>query len=245
MRGDPFPVPSGAAFSAAPAGAAAVPHLSARPSAPDDGPAMPVFFTAGTHLATPRGPVPVGHAAPGCRVLTRDRGYQPLRFAVRQHMPPEATGRGGRRIVRIAAGALGPGLPARDLLLSPAHRLLLPSATAPVTADALAGRPGVTEEAPGAGFDPVSLLLDLPALLLAEGLWLEGPGAGAVAARPVVSLAEGAGLSGAGSLPQALVPASPGWPRFGNAGGLCSLPAAASDAEEARDLAFPKLAHRP
>lgn len=85
-------------------------------------------FLAGTLIATPRGPRPVETLRAGDRVLTRDAGALPIRWT------------GGARLdrtdlraaphlhpFRVTASALGPGLPARDLWLSPQHRVLVRS----------------------------------------------------------------------------------------------------------------------
>ena len=83
-------------------------------------------FTPGTLIATPRGEVPVESLQPGDRVITRDNGIQEIRwvgqrdmsaadFAVAPHLRP----------VLIRKGALGNGLPERDMLVSPNHRILV------------------------------------------------------------------------------------------------------------------------
>ncbi len=81
-------------------------------------------FAAGTAIATPRGEVPVETLAPGDLVLTADGRAVPVTFVGRQTLAaffvPEA-----RSPVRVAAGALGDGLPKRDLVLTGDHALLL------------------------------------------------------------------------------------------------------------------------
>lgn len=88
----------------------------------------PVCFAAGTLIATARGPVRVEALRPGDLVLTMDRGYQPIRWigsrkldAHDLHLHPKF------RPIRIRAGALGDGLPAADLVVSPQHRVFLRS----------------------------------------------------------------------------------------------------------------------
>ncbi|GGE03612.1 intein N-terminal splicing region [Gemmobacter megaterium] len=83
-------------------------------------------FTPGTLIATPRGEIPVEDLREGDRVITRDNGIQQIRwtgrrdmsagdFAVAPHLRP----------VLIRKGSLGNGLPERDMMVSPNHRLLV------------------------------------------------------------------------------------------------------------------------
>ncbi|GKY87239.1 Hint domain-containing protein [Sinisalibacter aestuarii] len=80
-------------------------------------------FRAGTLIETAAGPRPVEALRPGDRVLTRDRGLQPVRWAGHSL----ASGGGALAPVRIVAGALGN---TRDLWVSPNHRILLNSQAA-------------------------------------------------------------------------------------------------------------------
>lgn len=83
-------------------------------------------FTPGTLIATPKGEVPVERLQPGDKVITRDNGIQEIRWlgqkeltwydlAANPHLKP----------VLIRAGSLGNGLPERDMLVSPNHRMLV------------------------------------------------------------------------------------------------------------------------
>ena len=83
-------------------------------------------FTPGTMIATPRGAVAVERLKPGDMVITRDNGPQEIRWAGRQHLAGAPLRLDTRlQPVTIRAGALGPGVPERDLQLSPNHRVLL------------------------------------------------------------------------------------------------------------------------
>lgn len=83
-------------------------------------------FTPGTMVATPKGERPVEELREGDKVITRDNGIQEIRwvgekamrwqdFAINQHLKP----------ILVQAGSLGNGLPERDLMVSPNHRLLV------------------------------------------------------------------------------------------------------------------------
>lgn len=81
-------------------------------------------FAAGTRIATPRGEVPVQHLAPGDTVRTASGAAKTIAWIgrrtldFRKHPHPERA-----RPVRIMAGALADGVPARDLIVSPDHAL--------------------------------------------------------------------------------------------------------------------------
>lgn len=82
-------------------------------------------FTASTLLATGQGLCAVGDLTPGARIITRDNGMQELRWIGRRSFGWRALGLNPLlRPVRIAAGALGSGMPERDMVVSPNHRFL-------------------------------------------------------------------------------------------------------------------------
>lgn len=87
-----------------------------------------ICFARGTTIATGRGEVAVEDLRPGDLVMTRDDGLQPIRWigatgvsAARLDLVPAL------RPIRIRAGALDAGVPARDLVVSPQHRVLIGS----------------------------------------------------------------------------------------------------------------------
>ncbi len=85
-------------------------------------------FAAGTLIETPDGPVAVERLQAGDMVLTLDNGPQPVGWVgARRLSPAELDAAPHLRPVRIAAGALAPGLPRRDLVVSPQHRMMLSS----------------------------------------------------------------------------------------------------------------------
>ena len=90
--------------------------------------AVPLFvcFTRGTLILTPAGQKAVEDLRVGDRIVTRDHGVQPIRWIGATHLPAKALkARPDLRPVRIAAGALGPDMPLRDLSLSRQHRVLV------------------------------------------------------------------------------------------------------------------------
>lgn len=83
-------------------------------------------FTPGTTIATPKGERLVEELMVGDRIITRDNGIQEIRWigsktlngrdlTLAHHLKP----------VLIRAGALGNGLPERDMVVSPNHRVLV------------------------------------------------------------------------------------------------------------------------
>ena len=90
-----------------------------------------ICFTPGTRIATPEGPKLIQALRPGDRVLTKDDGPQEVLWMGHRRMS------GARlyamphlRPIRFRAGALGLDLPEPDLIVSPAHRMLVKGAAA-------------------------------------------------------------------------------------------------------------------
>lgn len=85
-------------------------------------------FARGTLIETGQGPLPVEELAPGMLVVTRDNGLQPVRWIGSRVLCSKTLDTSPNlRPIRIAAGALGKGLPLRDLIVSPQHRILVRS----------------------------------------------------------------------------------------------------------------------
>ena len=90
-------------------------------------------FTPGTRIATPQGPIPVEALKQGDQVITASGVVRPIIWVGARAMdftrhPHPASA----QPVRIAAGALAPGVPERDLRLSPDHALWLDGVLVPV-----------------------------------------------------------------------------------------------------------------
>lgn len=96
------------------------------------GPAVPMFeaafsaFAHGTLINTTQGLVAVEDLEPGTRIITAERGAQPLLWVGSMKLVPNAVHKTAHdaRMTRIMADAFGVGRPMPDLLTGPGARLL-------------------------------------------------------------------------------------------------------------------------
>lgn len=112
-----------------------------------------VCFAAGTRIATTSGLRKVEDISVGQKVQRRDGDFATVQWIGRRHIgAAELSAHEKLRPVRIVAGALGQGLPHRDLLVSRQHRMLVASKIVQrlfdttevlVPAIALTGLPGI------------------------------------------------------------------------------------------------------
>jgi Ca2+-binding RTX toxin-like protein len=139
-------------------------------------------FTPGCLIATDRGERRVEDLTVGDRVLTHDRGYQPIRWVGRRDLAgstlllhPEFNP------VVIRKGALGVNLPERDLTVSSQHRILMTGARAEmmfgehevlVAAKHLEGQEGISRMRP-AKVSYIHLLFDTHEIIRSDGVWTE------------------------------------------------------------------------
>ncbi|MGL4239333.1 Hint domain-containing protein [Tabrizicola sp.] len=141
-----------------------------------------ICFTPGTLIETVRGPVPVEELRQGDRVLTRDNGWQEIAWIGRRDLTARQLRKDeSLRPIVIRAGSLGDNLPESDLLVSPAHRMLVGSRRAQlyfeepevlVAAKHLAGVPGIAQSAAR----PVSyihFMCSRHEVVRANGAWAE------------------------------------------------------------------------
>lgn len=174
-----------------------------------DPPEGSVCFATGTLIDTPAGPVPVEQLAPGDVVMTRDHGPMPILWVGQSRMTWPGSSKKALPIL-IAAGALGAGLPRRDLVVSPQHKMLVAGPAVVkmhgrpevlVPARGLTGLPGVREMTGKRDVTYFHVLLSEHAILVAEGSFSESfyPGLQALKAlRPMQVRRVEAALSGQG-----------------------------------------------
>lgn len=99
----------------------------ARVSTEDDASVTPCF-TPGTLIATPQGERPVEDLQSGDTIITRDNGIQEIRWTGSKRLSGrELATNVHLRPVLISRGALGNGVPERDMYVSPNHRMLVAS----------------------------------------------------------------------------------------------------------------------
>lgn len=145
-----------------------------------------VCFVTGTELATPTGPVAVERLAFGDLLCTLDNGTRPIRWIGKRTVIAE----NAMQPVCIRAGALGEGLPTRDLMVSQQHRMLIRSRIAErmfghrevlVAARKLAGLPGIFLQPSPAQITYWHVLCDRHEVVFADGAPAETLLAGAQA----------------------------------------------------------------
>jgi hypothetical protein len=88
--------------------------------------AGPICFTPGTLIATPKGERQVETLRPGDRVITRDNGIQEIRWTGMRTLDRADLAQNPHfRPILLTKDCLGAGLPERDMVVSPLHRLLV------------------------------------------------------------------------------------------------------------------------
>ena len=142
-----------------------------------------ICFAAGTRLATPGGPRRVEDVSKGDPVLTIDHGPQPVSWVFsRTWTASEVAATPALRAILIRAGALGAGVPERDLRLSQQHRVCVQGAIARrmfgsdevlIPAKALLPLPGVSLDEGREGVTYFHVMLDRHEVVLANGVRAE------------------------------------------------------------------------
>ena len=139
-------------------------------------------FASGTLIRTARGEVAVEDLRVGDLVVSRDRGLVPIRWIGSRRLGAQYLRHSPDfRPVNIAAGALGSGHPATDLVVSPEHRVILGGPVVQLcfgesevlaAAKDLVGQPGITRERPE-GVTYYHLLFDAHEIIESQGAWTE------------------------------------------------------------------------
>lgn len=139
-------------------------------------------FTPGTMIATPKGEIPVESLKAGDRIITRDNGIQELRWIGQRKFDwAHLTANPHLRPIMVRRGSLGNGLPERDMMLSPNHRVLVSNDRTSlyfdehevlVSAKHLVGGKGIFEvESIGTAY--IHLMFDQHEVVLSDGAWTE------------------------------------------------------------------------
>ena len=137
-------------------------------------------FTPRTMIATPMGEIPVETLQVGDKVFTRDNGVQIVRWiGSRELRASEMTPK--FQPVLIRAGALGNGMPERDLLISPNHRILITNSIAELLFDEREVLVAAKHLTHLEGIDRVQtdhvtyvhVLFDRHEVILSDGAWSE------------------------------------------------------------------------
>lgn len=150
---------------------------------------LSICFIAGSLIATPDGDRLVESLRPGDLVLTRDHGPQPLVWTGRTAINADRLDSNPNlRPIRIAAGALGDGLPRRELCVSAQHRILIRDENGTEYLAAAvhllrSGLPGFTLQTDGQPFDLVHIACARHEVVLAEGAATESFFTGPMAIR--------------------------------------------------------------
>lgn len=136
-------------------------------------------FTTGTHITTKTGAIKVENLAEGAQVLTFDGTYKTLKKVFRRAVDQETLRKNPKLCpVRICAGAMGGGLPQRDVLVSRQHRMLVSSpiakrmfdtATVLIAAVKLTEMPGIYIDTAVTSVEYFHLLFDDHEVIFAEG----------------------------------------------------------------------------
>ncbi|RBW52366.1 Hint domain-containing protein [Ruegeria sp. A3M17] len=142
-----------------------------------------VCFTAGTLILAEKGNQKIETLSVGDKVMTVDRGPQPIRWVESSALSPDRLrDNPAMRPVRIKAGSLGTGQPERDLLVSQQHRILVSgpkvellfgAPDALVAAKHLCSWPGIAIDTSDDPVEYFHILLDNHEILTAEGTLAE------------------------------------------------------------------------
>ena len=139
-------------------------------------------FTPGTSIATAKGLCLVENLKAGDRVITRDNGLQEIAWVGHKKMSGmELIQRPSHKPVFVKAGSLGEGLPDRDMMLSPNHKVLVASNQAKlyfqesevlVAAKHFIGKPGI-HQVDVSRTTYIHFMFERHEVVLSDGAWTE------------------------------------------------------------------------
>lgn len=139
-------------------------------------------FTPGTLIATPKGERPVEDLRAGDKVITRDNGIQEIRWVGQKAMDWKTLAANPHlKPILIQQGSLGDGLPERDMMVSPNHRVLVANDRTAlyfdehevlVAAKHLINHKGV-HEVSSIGTAYLHFMFDAHEVVLSNGAWTE------------------------------------------------------------------------
>ena len=125
-------------------------------------------YAAGTRILTPAGEVAAEELRAGDRVVTAAGPSEPIVWVGRRSYAGRfLAGQSHLLPIRIGAGALGAGLPHRDLLVSPCHAMFLDGVLVP--AASLVNGSTITQERAAQRVDYIHIELARHDVILAEG----------------------------------------------------------------------------
>jgi Ca2+-binding RTX toxin-like protein len=140
-------------------------------------------FTPGSLVATPHGRKPVEDLKIGDLVDTRDHGPQPVRWIGKRFMTAGALALTPHlQPVVMRKDSIAPGVPDRDMKVSPQHRMLVESNAAQlllgedevlVKAKHMIHKPGISQVAALEGITYIHVMFDQHEMLLVDNAWTE------------------------------------------------------------------------
>lgn len=139
-------------------------------------------FTPGSLIGTARGEVPIEMLRVGDRIVTRDNGVQEIRWIGKKTLDHRTLQESPEmQPILVRKGALGNGLPERDMLVSPNHRLLVANEQSSLyfeerevlaAAKHLVNGTGITK-AKCLGTTYIHFMFDHHEVVLSDGTWTE------------------------------------------------------------------------
>lgn len=161
-----------------------VPLQSGDAGAPSYAPSAAVpCFASGTMIDTMFGPRAIDSLSVGDMIRTRDNGMRWLSWIGSTYLDAGTLDQQPNlRPIRIRAGALAQGVPTRNLIVSPQHRILVRSSIARrlfgeeeilVAAKHLVGLPGIEVMRPDHGVTYWHMLFDGHEVVSSDGAWSE------------------------------------------------------------------------